>query len=478
MKSIFNKSWLLLLAFVTLALPSCEDLTDLNIDPNNPVSVPAANLLTGAQFAFYSNLHGTGLNAGWGLLMTQQWAENEYADGSRYQADANSFNGTWSTFYTGVLNELAVAKRIIEADENIPGVIKTNQLAILDILMSDVYQTATDFWGDIPYTEALSADFPNPAYDSQSSIYTALLAKTDAAVASLNASSPSFSSGDIIWNGNVNAWKKTGASILMRMAMRVADVDAGLAQQYITKAAGYGVITTNAENALFRFDAANPGLSNPLWNNVAIGNRDDYCVSALLVNRLTAAGDPRLEKFANRTSTGQIIGMPYGLTDAQAFALKSSTSRPSDLVRSAARPHVIIDAAEVAFLTAEAIERGFLNGNAAEAFAKGVTLSMQYWGITDGIDVYLQANPYNSNNWKESIGNEKWVAFYVNGVQGWAEHRRLDYPVLPVPAAAVVPAIPTRLPYPISEDTNNGSSLRAVTTDINDINGKMWWDVN
>lgn len=480
MKSILKKSWLLAGALIAVALPSCEDVTDLNIDPNNPVVVPAANLITQAQFALYDLMHGRVLNGEWGMLMTQQWSQNEYAEDSRYVVDANSFSGTWGTLYTGVLNELNVAKKIIEADENVPGQIKVNQLAIVDILMADAYHTTTDLWGDIPYSQALNAEFPNPSYDTQSAVYTALLAKVDAAVGNLNASSPSFTSGDIVHGGNVAAWKRTGASLLMRMAMRVSDVDAAMAQTYITKAAGYGVITANSQNAIFNFDAANPDLSNPLWRDASVANRDDFAVSDVLVNTLTDMGDPRLPMFAAPTPSGTIVGLGYGLTDADAFALKSATSRPSSMVRSAAMPHVIIDAAEVAFMTAEAIERGFLTGNAAAAYANGVTLSMAYWGITDATALagYLEANAYNASNWKESIGMQKWIAFYMNGVQGWAEHRRLDYPVLAVPAAAVVSTIPTRLPYAISEDTNNGAALRAVTSDINDLEGNLWWDVN
>jgi hypothetical protein len=480
MKSIIKKSWLLGVVLLSVALPSCEDVTELNIDPNQPVSVPATNLLTQAEYTLYNLQQGTGLNAGWGLLMTQQWAENEYADASRYEVDANSFNGTWGTFYTGILNELKVARGIIEADENVPADIKTNQIAIVDIITVDAFHAVTDMWGDIPYSQALNTEFPNPTYDAQSAVYPALLAKLDGAIASLNPASGSFSSGDIIWNGNVAAWKKTGASLLMRMAMRVSDVDAAMAQQYVTKAASYGVITSNAENALFTFDASDPTLSNPNWNNVNIANRDDFAVSDVLVKRLTAIGDPRLPVFAAETPSGTIEGMPFGLTDANAFALKSQTSRPSDMVRSAGMPHVIIDAAEVAFMTAEAIERGFLSGNAAAAYNNAVTFSMAYWGITDAIALagYLEANAYNADNWKESIGNQKWIAFYMNGVQGWAEHRRLDFPVLEASSDAVISTIPTRLPYPISEDTNNGTALDAVTSDINNITNKLWWDVN
>ena len=105
---------------------------------------------------------------------------------------------------------------------------------------------------------------------------------------------------------------------------------------------------------------------------------------------------------------------------------------------------------------------------------------MNYWGIddSDAIKAYIGNNPYNASNWKESLGWQKWIAFYMNGPQAWAEWRRLDYPELEVPAAATNPAVPVRLPYPISEQTRNGTSLGNVTDNPDDLNKKMWWDVN
>jgi len=479
MKRIINKNWIWALALSGLTLGSCSDFGDTNIDPNGPTAVPAANLVTQAQFNQYERVHGRALNAEWGMLMVQQWSQNEYAEDSRYNVDAVSFDASWSDMYVNTLKELTSAKEIINSDENIPAAIKTNQLAIIEILMVDAFHTITDMWGSVPYTQAINTEFNNPTYDSQQSIYTDLLSRLDVALGQLDSGSSSFASGDVVHGGDVAAWKKTGASLLMRMAMRVSDVDNGLASEYVSKAAAFGVIESNAENALFVFDGANPDLSNPLWYDANIGNRDDFAVSDVLVNTLTDMGDPRLAEFAALNNEGVFRGMPYGLLDAEAFGLKSVTSRPSEKVRSAAQPHVIIDRAEVAFLTAEAIERGYLSGDGLAAYADGVTASMNYWGITDqaAIDAYIVANPY-TGNFKEVLGTQKWLAMYMNGVQAWAEWRRLDFPQLAVPAAALNPSIPVRLPYPISEDTNNGSQIDAVTSDINDLNGKMWWDVN
>ena len=52
----------------------------------------------------------------------------------------------------------------------------------------------------------------------------------------------------------------------------------------------------------------------------------------------------------------------------------------------------------------------------------------------------------------------------MNGYEAWAEWRRLDYPQLVVPSAAVETSIPTKLPYPRSEVSNNSASLGKVSS--------------
>lgn len=479
MKNIWIYKYLLI-GIMLFPFASCDNeaLTDLNIDPNNPVDVPAVNLITAAEYNLFNLLHGRRLNFEWSMLMVQHFAQNEYAEDSRYRVDGNDFNGTWSTFYASVLNELSIARKMIVDDESIVADRKANQLAIVDILMATAYHNLTDLFGAVPYSQALnSTEFPLPQYDDQPTIYADILSTMSSAISSIVESAPSFDAGELIYNGDMTMWKKLGNSLLMRMAMRAIDADPGMAQQYISQAAA-GMFTSNADNALFVFDA-DASVANPFYRDNVIGNRDDFVVTDVLVDALKDMGDPRLEKFAKPTSSGEIVGMPYGLTDGEAFALNPTTSRPNDAVRAATAPAVIMDYAEVEFLKAEAFARGLLSGDAAAAYAAGVRASMEYWGITDAaaIDAYIAANPYNSDNWQESVGTQKWIAFYTNGPQAWAEHRRLDYPVLQVPAAATNPVIPVRLPYPVDEQNRNGTSLSAVTSTPDDLSTRLWWDV-
>lgn len=481
MKSIVQYTRALFFSFVLLmGATACEDVTELNVDPNNPVDVPASNLVTEAQYRLNNALWSRNYNAEWTMLLVQHWAQNEYAEESRYTVDGNNFNALWTAFYANTLNELRIAREmVVENEEALPAAILNNRLAMIDILRVHAFHNVVDAYGDVPYTQALNGlEFPLPAYDSQQEIYTDMLATLDAATQSITAGEPMFDGGDLIYGGSAAMWKKLGNSLLMRMAMRVVDVDEGLAKTYIDRAAS-GMLESNEDNALFVF-SDNPSIANPLYIDASINNRDDFAVTDVLVDNLKDMGDPRLDVYAAVNNEGEIVGMPYGLTDGEAFALKDTTSRPSERVREDTAPAVIIDYAEVAFLKAEAYQRGLLAGDAAEAYAEGITASMNYWGITDqaAIDAYIAANPYNADNWKESLGWQKWIAFYMNGPQAWAEWRRLDYPQLEVPAAATNAVIPVRLPYPVAEQTRNNASLQAVTSNPNDLSTKLWWDVN
>ena len=468
-----------LIVLSVVLFSKCDDnLSDLNVDPNAAVSVAPSTLLTTAQYNFYNTTHGVTVNADWGLLMVQQWAQTEYTEDSRYNQDITFFNGTWSTMYASVLKELDAAKTLVESQDLSASII-TNKKNIIDVMSTQVYSFLTDSFEKVPYTEAISS-INLPAYDSQEVIYKGILASLENAASSFSTSSASFTSGDIIYNGNVANWVKLTNSLMLRYAMRIVDIDPATASTYINLAAS-NLISSNSENALFTFESSLV-RSNPLYqNNTPLsGNRDDYAVSEYLVTTLTSLGDPRLEKFAKPSTSGAIIGMPYGLSDNDATVLKPTVSRPNDDIRSATAPHVIMSYSEVQFLLAEAYQRGILSGDAATAYNNAVTASMNYWGVSDvaTINAYITSNPYNLTNWKESIGVQKWIALHMNGFQAWNEWRRLDYPLLSVPTEAVINTIPVRMPYPLSETQSNSAQLGLVTSTPGDLTTKVWWDVN
>lgn len=468
------------LIIITLALvfaQGCDNnLSELNVDPNAAETVDPSSLLTTAQYALYNAMAGRTINAEWGLLMVQYWAQNEYTEDSRYNQDITFFNSAWINMYTNVLKELDTAKNLVDDQEALVDV-KTNRKNILDVMIAQAYINLTDSFGSIPFTEAINSSIPLPQYDSEEIIYKAILELLDNAATTFVTDAGSFSAGDVIFSGDVEKWQKFTNSLMLRYAMRIVDVDLATATTYINKA-NSNLITSNDENALFVF-GSNEDRSNPLYQNAEIDNRDDYCVSEYLVTTLTTMNDPRLEKFAKEASGGTIVGMPYGLSDNAATILKPTSSRPNDAVRQATTPHAAMTYAEVQFLLSEAYQRGILSGNAEDAYNNGITASMNQWDILDAtaISDYTAANAYDETNWKKSIGTQKWAALYMNGFQAWCEWRRLDFPLLAVPTAAVLESIPVKMPYPLSETQNNATNLGQITSTPGEMTTKLWWDV-
>ncbi|MBL0293352.1 MAG: SusD/RagB family nutrient-binding outer membrane lipoprotein [Saprospiraceae bacterium] len=65
----------------------------------------------------------------------------------------------------------------------------------------------------------------------------------------------------------------------------------------------------------------------------------------------------------------------------------------------------------------------------------------------------------------------RWISFFPNGNQGWAEWRRTGFPVL-VPAVAATNSskqIVRRFVYPVTESTLNKSRYSAAVSTI------KWW---
>lgn len=480
-----NKIKYLGLAVLMLSFTACEDGFDgINTDPNSPVSVPAATLFTNGVFNLGYTYWDRDLNFEFGALMTQQLAQNEYTEEQNYNFAQADFNFRWGNLYsgqnvvapTGGMYDLAAARALVEADENLTDAQRANQLAAIDIFMSFSFQMVTDMWGNVPYSQAFQpSEFPFPVYDSQADIYTGMISTVTSAVASINTSADGFTTGDILFAGNMASWEAFGNALLIRMGMRLADANPTAAAAAVS--AGFaGNLPTS--DVMLVFDGANQDLANPFYQDRVISTRDDFRISELMVTTLNAQADPRLDMFAMPAPGGTaIVGMPYGLNDGGAFNLKNSTSDiHEDIEFDASAPAYLISLSEIEFFRAEAIARGFMTGDDAAAFEAAIDASLTRWGVpTAGFAAGITYGTTLAEK-LQAIGEQKWIALYTNGVEAYAEWRRLDYPALSPGASATQSNIPTRMLYPVTEDGTNGDNLSAAGT--NDQATKLYWDVN
>ena len=69
----------------------------------------------------------------------------------------------------------------------------------------------TDTWGNVPYSQAGKLESEGTlyaAYDSQKDIYTEMIKELTDAVNTIDVSQPAFSSGDVIFGGKAEKWKR------------------------------------------------------------------------------------------------------------------------------------------------------------------------------------------------------------------------------------------------------------------------------
>ncbi|MBK8501253.1 MAG: SusD/RagB family nutrient-binding outer membrane lipoprotein [Saprospiraceae bacterium] len=398
---------------------------------------------------------------------------------------------------------------------------KVNMRNAARILRAWSFFRLTDFFGAVPYFEAnqgIEGTF-FPKYDKQSVIYPDLLRELDEAVAGMSTSNPDegFAGADMIYNGDIAKWKKMGNSLMLRYAMRVSNVDAGMAATYVSKAVSGGVFTSNEDN-LWIPHALGPSEwqnQNGLSRAFAPGDGGNAAtLSKTLIDFLKGADpatvaddDPRLMIFSggiaiwsatgwNPITTDPLLqqGVPPGFfqSDLEAIAgrtifMDSTYSRINYLMLDDDDPYMLMNHAEVEFLMAEAIERGIgsVPGTAKDHYEAGVKSAMQMYTPFDElltvsdeeVATYLATYPYGSRNAQEMIGEQMWVSKFLNWWESWCDWRRSGYPVLVAhtndESNVTNGQIPVRLRYPNTEVAANPNFDQQ---NFNNYTSKVWWD--
>lgn len=473
MKKIF-----LIIASVLLVMSGCKkDITKLNVDPKNPSSAPSYALFTNAQHTLMNTLTSSNVNLNIFRLIVQYWQETTYTDESNYDLGTRSINdAVWNALYRDVLRDLQESKNLIPKDVADANVQK-NEIAIADILSVVTWYYLVTTYGDIPYTEALDINNPFPKYDNAATIYTDLLTRLDADIANLSTSAESFGAADVMYGGDVAAWKKFANSFKLKMGMTIADVDNAKAKTTVESAVAAGVFTSNADNAVFQY-LSSPPNTNPIWVDLVQSGRKDFIASSTIVETMQSLNDPRIDNYFTVDANGDYSGAATG-----AGGNYATFSKPDETITAPDFPAILLDYSEVEFFLAEAVERGYnVGGTAMQHYNNAVTASILEWGGTTAEATAYLAQP-NVNyatapgTYKQKIGTQKWIALYNRGWDAWIEWRRLDYPQLQ-PGADALSVIPLRYPYPVNEQNVNRENYEAAAAAIGGdlVSTKLWWD--
>jgi hypothetical protein len=473
------KKYLIISSISLLTFGSCtKDIERFNEQTKQAATAPAATLFSAGVRNLTDALASPNVNINVLRLTVQHWTTTTYTDEPRYDFTTRNIPQTfWRILYRDVLANLQESKRLIPLDITTLPETQKNQTAIADIMQVYTYSVLVNTFGDVPYSEALDPNNLFPAYDDAKTIYDDLLTRLDADIAALDPAATSFNgTSDIVYGGDVEAWKKFANSLKMRLGMTIADADPTKAQAAVEQADA-GAFTSADDNAVIQYFATTPN-NNPIWADLIQSKRQDFVAASSFVNKLNALNDPRLPVYLKPNDDGVYVGGTVGTNNTYTLFAK-----PGVKLEDPALPALLLSYDEIEFYRAEAKERGFnVTGTAAEHYNNAITASIVYWGGTPAQAVTYLAQPQvayatASGNYKEKIGTQKWLALYNRPVEAWTEVRRLDYPVLAPPAEAKS-GYPNRLTYPTNEQTLNNASYTAAAGKIgaDNVETKIFWD--
>ena len=295
------------LAACTLFFVSCSDeyMESMNTDPSKADTIDPNAQLTTAQLHTYGDLEVSETYRSYIYAFNQQlmgcWNTTNY--GGRHTLDLNEMGHIWQNYYLKNIKDLTDAQARTMDDEE-----KVNINAAVRIYRVYLMSHLTDIYGDVPYFEAgkgfIDGKF-TPRYDTQEEIYNDFFAELDAAVTAFDGTKDRIT-GDVIYNGDINKWKKFANSLRLRYAMRISDANPQKAQEEFEKAlaADGGIIASGADDALIPYldiafdfggesysDYRRNALSQRLYGNDPRNNPSFIC--STFYNQLFNTGDPR-----------------------------------------------------------------------------------------------------------------------------------------------------------------------------------------
>lgn len=535
-----KKTFIYIAGFILVFEVSCTKRFDaINTDPNQTTAnlFNPNYLLSQGEWEF-SN---TGYNQ---LLFESMWSQalastyGYYGNGDKY-INSGSFvayrDNLWNADYRAASLIYEMQNLTREKPEF------SNLYNIGELLKVAILQRLTDVYGDIPYSQALQAKqgVVQPVYDTQESIYDAMLSQVEAATSALSPGGDKPGS-DVIYNGDINKWKRFGYSLMLKLAMRLTKVNASKAQQWAEKAAAGGTFESIDDNAKVAGQQST-GFSNANTNALRVA--DDYREvrwSETFIDYLQANDDPRISLVAEVSKQGfannsnQLlagnndpaiqIGLPNGYdlngstTDIRQYPLypgesPADPSIPDDVaapIGNYSRPrtsvyldysgiNMILTYAQTEFLLAEAKARGWNVGgtSAAQHYANALTAAMKSLAqfnaaatVSDAtVLAYVAANPLDVSSSAASIqqiNEQYWVetATMFMFIENWINWKRSGYPQLtpvnyPEGDKFTNNTIPRRIPYQSSEVINNPNNYAEAVGRLNDgdtFTSRVWWD--
>ena len=318
MKQI-NKYLKTLALIVFVIFSSCDSL-ELNLtnNPNflTPIQADVDYFLNSIQEDFVRQIEGDAdfdINDNWssggvtngdglsifGAELTRVYCltntlSNQYS--TAYQGSDS--DDEWINVYIGIFADIREMMPL--AEEN--GLYR--HIGIAQFIEAYVLTAMVDFYGDIPYSEAVQgSENLNPALDDDEQLYEVALGLLDKAIENFQKDATVYPSIDMYYNNDYDKWVKAANTLKMRLYLqrRLVDTNAASSINAIINSGNY--ISSTEDDFQFEWPATSatgPDTRHPRYgfNYTPTGARD--YTSNWLMNHMMVTTDPRIRYYFYR----------------------------------------------------------------------------------------------------------------------------------------------------------------------------------
>src|SRR5690606_12412317 len=478
-----------------ICLASCQNLEEMNINPNLPTETHPQLLLTKVEWDVFREYRGTSpLYALKMLVQTDGENANQYYKWAR-----------------GSFGPYAVMRDVSKMMEEAERIDDPTYVALGKFFRAYYFYNLTLTFGDIPYSAALKGESDGdyiPTYDTQEAVFKGILQELEEANAILAAQNKIII-GDIIYDGDILSWRKLINAFRLKVYITLSgkqgsgDIDIS---QFRNIYENEPLMENVADDASLVF-LDQQGNRYPDFNSS--GFSSGMYMDSTFIQRLQDREDPRLFIYSTQTRSPREQGKaingfsayeggdpaaPYGTVNEKATV--GRVSRVNDRYHRdpVNEPYVLLGYSEQQLILAEAAVRGWIDADPASLYESGVLASFKFYETNaDGFEPYVTesaarqylAKPINNfaaatgfDEKIEKIIMQKYLqSFFQLGWTSFFDHHRTGYPSFRRPAGV---QIPYRWIYPQSEYNFNASNVaEAISRQFGEgndqIDEKPWW---
>jgi len=307
-KYLYRGLWI---SCIFLGLNSCES-TQLEIleSPNalapaqadvdlflNSIQIQLAAFLDGTQSDDNAGFSERGMEVTRILHMFGPTYDNAYLPGD--------LDIVYEDVYAGLLADTRAIQEPAEEAE-----LYTHK-GIAKAIEAYAVMTLVDFFGDIPFSEAIQGtEFPNPSLDDDAAVYAAVETLLNDALTEFSREEAFGANGDLYYGGDESQWIKLVNTLKLKLYLQTRLVDANAGTKINTLVTDGNLILDTADDFQFNYSTtdANPDSRHPIFgrNFDVAADVSDYMSNyyMVLLKDSYPTGDPRTRYYFYRQSLG------------------------------------------------------------------------------------------------------------------------------------------------------------------------------